>query len=707
MFQFEFVSTDEPIDWSRESMPIDTVIDMWEIAHVKNASSLLDDLGFTEKEINLSQLLVVIDEELQNVHNDKEFTPLLRAALALHKAQVTALQKSLRHAAHENKQLHTNVHELNRRSFMLAQEIDERHANLESSAREELRQLENRHAELVRELTAQLSNEREHWSTLNGKLEKRIKQLELDDSKHRSDTLRLQNENSALEKEQLSLQTQITDLLETNIQLNNEIADFQDRQCTDERDVSATEQAIELIDKIAKLQIENANLRDKNDELATDVEEMQNELHKMKNKKQLKFDNSEDNASSGGEGSNISSSSATKRRGDSPSKAKLSEENPRFGKLRKYHNDNSEGESEASGDWLALNSELNQSQTTCTTSGFSQDFSSLNDQKDNEIKELKAQITKLENELNTLQSQTKSNINDADGNDTGKIANESKPIENIQGEKSHLQRIQELEASLEQMQKEYEACEDYWQGKLNEERQLYEEEQRISDEKFTELLKKMAEYEEQFSSSTERDGRLTPIEEKCQLEQQYADLETETEEFREHAQKIFEEKTQEIEQLQLKMKELEERLSIPSTMEQQNVSQFVKTSDAESVASSPISYLWNQSTIHVPTRDYQNPKWNRSTRSDDNNTADVPEANESNLNQNIIAPIRPPQTSSISDGTITLKNTGADHSSIIIDNTTEILDDLSSVRSFGTHSVASTHSMYVLLNIVDCIPFVI
>lgn len=689
-FKIEFVSADEPIDWSSESMPIDTVIDMWEIALVKNASSLLDDLGFTEKEINLSQLLAVIDEELQNLHNDKEFAPLLRAALALHRAQVTTLQKSLRHAAHENKQLHTNVHELNRRSFMLAQEIDERHANLESSAREQMHQLENRHAELVRELTEQLSNEREHWSTFNGKLEKRIKQLELDDSKNRSETLRLQSENSALQKEQLSLQTQITDLLEKNIQLNNEIADFQDRQCTDERDVSATEQTLELIDKIAKLQIENANLRDKNDELATDVEEMQIELNKMKNKKQLRFDNSEDNASSGGEGSNMSSSSATKRRGDSPSKAKLSEESPRFGKLRKYHNDNSEGESEASGDWLALNSELNQSQTTYTTSGFSQDFSSLNDQKDNEIKELKAHITKLENELNTLRSQTNSNV----GNDTRKTANESKPIENVQSEKSNLQRIQELEASLEQMQKEYEACEDYWQGKLNEERQLYEEEQRISDEKFTELLKKMAEYEEQFSSSTERDGRLTPIEEKCQLEQQYADLEMETEEFREHALKIFEEKTQEIEQLQLKIKELEERITIPSTLEQPNVSQFIKTSDAESVASSPISYLWNQSTIHVPTRDYQNPKWNPSTiNDDDKNTADVPDANETNPNQNIIEPIRPPKTSSMSDATSTLENIGADHSSIIIDNTTEILDDLSSVRSFRTHSVASTHSM--------------
>lgn len=77
-----FISTllllDEPNDWSNESLPADAIIDMWEMAHVKNPSNLMEDLGFNERQINLSRLLGVIDEELQNVHNDREFTPLLR-----------------------------------------------------------------------------------------------------------------------------------------------------------------------------------------------------------------------------------------------------------------------------------------------------------------------------------------------------------------------------------------------------------------------------------------------------------------------------------------------------------------------------------------------------------------------------------------------------------------------------------------------------
>lgn len=581
----------------------------------------------------------------------------------------------------------------------MAQEVDERHATLESTAREEIKHLEQRHAEIVRDLTAQLSNEREQWSTLNVKMEKRIKQLEVDDAKHKANMLRLQSENSALEKEQLSLQSQITDLLEKNIQLNNEIADAQDPHYGDERESNVADQTLELIDKIAKLQIENANLRDRNDELGIELEETLTELNRVKNRKQLRFDSGEDNASSGGEGSNVSSGSATKRRGDSPSKAKLSEESPRFGKLRKYHNDNSEGESEASGDWLTLNSELNQSasmsQTTATTSGFSQDFSSLSEPKEIEIKELRQQISKLESELSALrtqqeqqQQQKKQSESNASKSEKCSTVTENESESKTDSEKVHLQRIQELENSLEQMQKEYEACEDYWQGKLNEERQLYEEEQRISDEKFTELLKKMAEYEEQFTTSTSKDGRLTPIEEKCQLEQQYADLEAETEEFREHARKIFEAKTREIEQLQAKIKEFEDRLSYLNTSTEQVTSaQRLKTSDSESVASSPISYLWHQSTIQVPTRDYQNPNWNRtnSTKDESNDVADGDEAP-------LIAPIQRPQTPSTSAAT-TLKNTFVENNENAIDNTTEILDDCLSLRSFGTHSIASTHSM--------------
>lgn len=435
----------------------------------------------------------------------------------------------------------------------------------------QLQQLEQRHADIVRELTSQLTLDRENWSQLNAKLEKRIKQVELDDGKHKQENIRLQEENGALETEQISLQTQITELLEMNIKLNNEIADVEDRQreCgSSGYGINETEEVLELMDKITKLQIENANLRDKNDELVTEVEDLHVEVSKMKSRKPLRLDQSNnsgaEDCSSGGE---ASSNSATKRRGDSPSKAKLAEESPRLGKLRKCDNDNSEAESETSGDWLALNSELNQSalgplsQISGTTSGFSQENSSLNDSKEEEIKQLKSQIGLLEDELNTLKRK-QDECQEANylANNESHVP-ETEPSEKSTDNQKHVTRIKQLESSLELMQREYEACEDYWQGKLNEERQLYEDEQRISDEKFGELLKKMGEYEEQFSSSTEKeDGRLSPIEEKCGLEQQYADLEAEADEFREKTRAILDQKSSEILELQEKLREMHQRI---------------------------------------------------------------------------------------------------------------------------------------------------
>lgn len=390
-----------------------------------------------------------------------------------------------------------------------------------------------------------MANDREHWSTLTAKLEYRIRHMEQEDVRFRQEIAQLQTENSALEIEQNGLQKQVTELLEENIKLNNEIVDVGERQRTEDsvKSDKENEELMELIEQISALQMENANLRDKNDELVSEVEEKNYEISRMKAKKQMRLDLI--NESNSGD-SEPSGSFATKRRGDSPSKAKISEESPKLGKLRKCSNDNSDAaDSEGSGDWMALNSELKLTNstpgsgtTTTTTSGFSQEFSSLNDCKEEEIKQLKRRVAELETALAG-----------------GKTVDDSSDQQKLKT------RNEELEASLEQMRKEYEDCEDYWQGKLNEERQLYELEQQKSNEKFDELLKKMTEYEQQFLANvSEKDGRLSPIEEKCHLEQQYAELEAETEEIKTQARDMLEEKANEILLLQEKIKSLQHRV---------------------------------------------------------------------------------------------------------------------------------------------------
>jgi len=70
------------------------------------------------------------------------------------------------------------------------------------------------------------------------------------------------------------------------------------------------------------------------------------------------------------------------------------------------------------------------------------------------------------------------------------------------------------------MQEEYEKCEDYWQGKLDDERKLYEQEQETESKKFAELEEKIQELLSQEQEEASQRGRLSPIDERVLMEQQ-------------------------------------------------------------------------------------------------------------------------------------------------------------------------------------------
>ncbi|XP_014467588.1 PREDICTED: blastoderm-specific protein 25D isoform X2 [Dinoponera quadriceps] len=118
------------------------------------------------------------------------------------------------------------------------------------------------------------------------------------------------------------------------------------------------------------------------------------------------------------------------------------------------------------------------------------------------------------------------------------------------------ERCSELERSLDLLRTEYEECEDYWAAKLEEERQLFEQEQKISDDKLAELINKIAEYEELISplDKSKNNGRLSPIDEKFNLEQQYIDLEEEFEKWKGKAENEISQKNMEIGDLREKLR---------------------------------------------------------------------------------------------------------------------------------------------------------
>lgn len=99
------------------------------------------------------------------------------------------------------------------------------------------------------------------------------------------------------------------------------------------------------------------------------------------------------------------------------------------------------------------------------------------------------------------------------------------------------EKCQKLEHSLEMLRVEFDKSEDYWTLKLSEEQDYYEEERRLTDDKFSALERKIREYEElvlQGSNNTsnredrsEDEDRLSTIDESAMWEKQVTELEEE------------------------------------------------------------------------------------------------------------------------------------------------------------------------------------
>jgi ninein len=630
------------------TMEMENLIELWTASNVPEPEELIKNLGFSGKEVKLSELCMVLEEEIQRQNTGEILSSLLRASLALHRSEITLLRQSYRQLADENRKLFTDNKEANRRALLLAQEIDERHSNIEDSTLSKIKQIELRHNETIKEITAQLAAEREHLVILNAKLETKVHGMESDEQKLRSDLTSLRDENSALEMEQTELHKQITELLEQNIKLNQDIAEMETGGDDGKLD-SHNEEMLDLIEKIETLQMENSNLRDKNDELLCDVENLNIEVVRWKSKSKHSTSSDDQEATT---------SSAVKRRGDSPSKSKNVEESPRTGKVRKFSNDVEE--SDTSGDWMALNSELASSTPNVKVLAHKKHESA-------EVEILKKKVLELEEKVSEYKSKSEVTSDvEPSADDLKKIQKENEKLTN---------RVKELEDNLEQLSREYENCEDYWQAKVNEERILYDEDQRQSDEKFAELLQKMSELEDQFAAQTEKsNGRLSPIDEKCQLESQYLDLENEMEELKVHAQSILDEKSKEIEKLQLEVSVLQNQSGMKTPPR-------ATSPDNLSVASSPINYLLNQNTITGPIRDYQNPNW-VAKKMEMETTVDDQEQEEPTR---VISPIQKPSTSS------SQQQTTASIEPEISKEMQEVSEALSMIsnRSIGSNSVHS------------------
>ncbi|KAK6640265.1 hypothetical protein RUM44_011951 [Polyplax serrata] len=565
------------------------LVEHWECAGVPGAPQLLQNLGYSPtQQIDLSSLLSLLSEEIKGLNEEMKNTrrtmdphlALLRANSVLQFLYIQSLKTMMEHTDAEKEKLRNDVLEANQRALLLAQEVDDHHSKLEHSAQQQVKSLEQKHAERMRELTNQAKSEQEALLTQNIALEKRLKQLESEEAKNKAAIVQLELEGKLLEQENQSVIEQLSAMQMTKQKLEKDLENVSALQ----QKVSEMESAmnendvVSLLERIRTLEKENTDLRDRNDELSVEVEELSKKLSNASIKKRTNsMVNQSMEESLGGGG--------MKRRGDSFVPTDSAEESggeegsPRLGKVRKCSHVKDFVETTSSFQELQINGSGGGDtvEDESTTSG-QRDLAEEMDERKYEIRYkvvpvfgefvkvgvepvVKSQvIVNLWNDsaLQKLEEKVAQYDKNLAGDIMAAFVELSKKSGGVKqdSEISLETRCKELEASLELLREEYEKTEDYWSEKLEEERVYFEEEQKLSDKKYSELLDKILDYEELLNSEKGQRQRLETIEEKDNFEKQMTDMEQECAELRYQLEETKKMKDEEIEKLKREMNSL-------------------------------------------------------------------------------------------------------------------------------------------------------
>ncbi|XP_031844031.1 blastoderm-specific gene 25D [Nomia melanderi] len=640
-----------------------TYLDAWKVSGLTN-TSLLSDRSIKSSETCLSNLTTTLCEELKNFNDSLDHSTirshimLLRDVLILYQEELHSLNLMVENKNGEKEKLRTDIIEANERANALAQEIDEQHTQQEAVLQNLRKQLEQRHTEVVQDLSNQLSSEREVNASLLKTKDDQLQILQKENHEIRNKFVNTLQENQVLEAENENLRSKIEKLKQSNNELRS-LTKVLSTEYDESQDIEVKHQqeVIFLVDRIKQLQSEAVYLRDQNDELTIELETLKLHQNHIKDTRQnnveddcttnIQLDETEDKGAftadieedldvlfkhstsmpcTFNEEENTKSykkidfkkfkdlvtkqlknilanndactlDNCTFRNEISGMITKLQSNMPNFKETdsvksiaSEMHTECEERTSESLRDFVVPKHKNSLSVKRITVTNNNDNNFNIDDNfnspdtknvSQNKVPSLRDYPPRKEEHTTVDHSKSSkekdSSLNIKIINDVNVKCNPSlikhESIEDVNFLKIRIQELEvthaaekkllteqcaELERSLELLKIEYEECEDYWTAKLEEERQLFEQEQKISDEKFSELITKMEEYEELICpiDKVKNNGRLSPIEEKFNLEQQYLDLVEEFEKWKAQAEKEKFQKDKEIDELR-ELKSLE------------------------------------------------------------------------------------------------------------------------------------------------------
>lgn len=339
-------------------LPCRVITDLWDAIGIHRPTQLLLDLGFKDERLHLNSLLNCMEEEIFTISSNFNIATnwnsslvLFKAVVCLYRYEIDNVKLLLNQAVAERNKLKIDLSDANKRAAILANDIDENHSKLEVASKSRLKNLEQKHYETVQQLTMQLDSEKDQSAHVVSNLEMQLTTLQNEELKLKSRLDTFKSDNDNLEKENTNFRDRLSESMEHIKKLTKEVKLLTDSQKFLGEYREMTDTTI-FEERILKLKEENTLLRDKNDEISAELENLiSNSSSKLDltNESSLSCLPSNVALKNLGEEcqmdlneSALPNGNAVKRRGLSPSVSQFEllneEESPRICKLRKYHN---------------------------------------------------------------------------------------------------------------------------------------------------------------------------------------------------------------------------------------------------------------------------------------------------------------------------------------------------------------------------------
>ncbi|XP_062375344.1 ninein-like protein [Sardina pilchardus] len=255
------------------------VIALWTEEGIRNSRDILQTLDFSlDERLSLVELTLALDNELLVSGNG-----IHQAALISYKNEIHFLQTLADQACRERDKAKADLEWADRRNLQLVREVDDRHATMESLNETKIKGLEQDFREKLTALRSETEQESEvlmqelEWERV--KLREEVEALQAKDVSLQEEVCNVTQENTRLEDEASALKRRLAETESTVARLQRDLEHLlQDKfGSLDQSPVVLENQEEHFSEIIKEYEVQCRELRDRNDELSSELEMLKNQ----------------------------------------------------------------------------------------------------------------------------------------------------------------------------------------------------------------------------------------------------------------------------------------------------------------------------------------------------------------------------------------------------------------------------------------------